>query len=204
LPAISCRNLVADFEAAHFDIFSNEHDGLDHEPAPLRVAPLALCPLAPFVETQLLDGFSQLSAAVKESSKRIEETNDCWRRDAFREESSNSDELTALIAAILEPSAGVLVAPDITEIESSIMGAALRLAQFRNAFAFAHFSIADLDADRIESFVNEFAFDPADWRFVDDVVEELGIGSCLKGLDEMLERYSCHEAQWQPPALLNS
>jgi len=185
LAALSYRNLVADYEAAHFDIFSDEHDGCDHEMAPQLVAPLALCPLAPFVETQLLHAFAQLLATVSESSSHIEEVHDRWRCDSDEEVSINIEELTVSTAPTQ--------APESYDILSNITHVASALARFRDAFAFAHGSTFGFDSTAIEAFVQNFAFIPADWDFISIIADELGINSCMDGIAEIVEQLDARE-----------
>ena len=196
MAALSYRNLVADYEAAHFDIFSDEHDGCDHEMAPQLVAPLALCPLAPFVETQLLHAFAQLLATVSESSSHIEEVHDRWRCDSDEEVSINIEELTVSTAPTQ--------APESYDILSNITHVASALARFRDAFAFAHGFTIDCDPTAIEAFVQDFAFIPAEWDFVSIIADELGINSCMDGIEGIFEQLYVREGQLLSVAISNS
>jgi len=185
LPALSFRNLVADYEASHFDIFSDELDDSDHEQAPLLVAPLALCPLAPFVEAQLHQAFAQFLAAVSEASSHVGEAHDCWRRDSDDEVVINCEELP--FGDVPAP------APEVYDVLSNITVVASALVRFRDAYAFAHGFIDGFDLSAIETFTQDFTFAPGDWNVVSIIAEELGINECLDRIEEIVERLHVRE-----------
>mmetsp|Transcript_46882 Transcript_46882/g.118127 ORF Transcript_46882/g.118127 Transcript_46882/m.118127 type:complete len:133 (+) Transcript_46882:730-1128(+) len=61
------------------------------------------------------------------------------------------------------------------------------LATFRDAVAFSHEFAQSFNKQQVEDYYDSFMFNPDDFDFVHDVVEELGLQSCI---DDLVERIS--------------
>jgi len=105
---------------------------------------------------------------------------------------ASSTTATTTVVDIL-PLRGVSHEMNHSELEQAVMldDITKKLAMFRDAVAFACDFTRDFDAGSVEDFVTSFAFDPDEYDFIGEVIDELKLDTCLDGIALLLEARNC-------------